>query len=209
MKLAGHNATQHGLSSRFYKLRLAAVFRWLHLYLSMLGFTALLFFAWTGITLNHPEWFGATQARIRELDGELKTDNIQSDSSRLEVVELLREKHSLRGRVASFENDERELSIVFKGPGYLADVLIVADSGQYRVTESSYGITGILNDLHKGRDTVASWSLLIDTAALVMIGFSLTGFGLVFFLKRRRVRGVTFALIGTIVLFAFCCWAAI
>jgi hypothetical protein len=32
----------------------AAAFRGLHIYLSMLSFSALMFFAFTGITLNHP-----------------------------------------------------------------------------------------------------------------------------------------------------------
>ena len=37
----------------------AAWMRWLHIYLSMLGFTALIFFSVTGITLNHADWFFA------------------------------------------------------------------------------------------------------------------------------------------------------
>ena len=32
--------------------------RTLHLYLSLLAFLTLLFFAVTGLTLNHPGWFG-------------------------------------------------------------------------------------------------------------------------------------------------------
>ena len=36
--------------------QLYSVLRWLHVYVSMLSFRAILFFAITGITLNHPEW---------------------------------------------------------------------------------------------------------------------------------------------------------
>ncbi len=190
------------------KLRLAAIFRWLHLYLSMLGFTSLFFFAWTGITLNHPTWFGATEARFRELKGELGMQSVQSDLDRLEVVESLREKHSLRGRVTQFDAESSEWAIVFKGPGYLADVTLDPANGRYMISESTYGTAGILNDLHKGRDTGKAWSLLIDISAMVMIAFSLTGFGLVFFLKKRRTRGVSVALLGTIGLFVVCYWAS-
>src|SRR3954467_14650699 len=38
-------------------LRLAAVMRWTHIYLSMFGLAVLLFFSATGITGNHPDWF--------------------------------------------------------------------------------------------------------------------------------------------------------
>src|SRR2546423_13238103 len=38
-------------------LRLAALMRWTHIYFSMFGLAALLFFSVTGITVNHPDWF--------------------------------------------------------------------------------------------------------------------------------------------------------
>lgn len=42
--------------------QLYSVLRWLHVYVSMLSFLTILFFAITGITLNHPEWtLGLTQ----------------------------------------------------------------------------------------------------------------------------------------------------
>ena len=31
--------------------------RWLHIYTSMFGLAAILFFSVTGLTLNHPDWF--------------------------------------------------------------------------------------------------------------------------------------------------------
>jgi hypothetical protein len=175
----------------------------------MLGFAALLFFAWTGITLNHPAWFGSTQARFRESDGQLEIQKIQPEIDRMEVVESLREKHSLRGRVTQFDSDSSEVTIVFKGPGYLADVLLDPSSGHYTISESTYGTAGLLNDLHKGRDAGKAWSLLIDVSAIVMITFSLTGFGLILFLRKRRTRGVTVALLGTLGLFFVCYWASI
>ncbi len=47
--------------------RIYAVLRWLHVYISMLSFLVILFFAITGVTLNHPEWtFGATETLEEE-----------------------------------------------------------------------------------------------------------------------------------------------
>ena len=50
----------------------AAIFRWLHIYLSMLGFGAIMFFAVTGITLNHPTWFGGSELQVQDLAGKFQ-----------------------------------------------------------------------------------------------------------------------------------------
>ena len=44
-------------------------FRWVHIYVSMLSFAALFFFAVTGITLNHPSWLGAGEQTLRDDQG--------------------------------------------------------------------------------------------------------------------------------------------
>ena len=47
-------------------IRFARLMRWLHIYLSMLGLAAVLFFSVTGITLNHPDWvFGQVERSAR------------------------------------------------------------------------------------------------------------------------------------------------
>ncbi|MEM1227806.1 MAG: PepSY-associated TM helix domain-containing protein, partial [Planctomycetota bacterium] len=116
----------------------AATIRWLHIYLSMLGFTALMFFSLTGITLNHPTWFGASEQRIVDEDGQLPVDWMEEDSAaginQLMIAEHLRQEHSLRGRVTEFETSEFDVMVVFKSPGYAADVFINRDDGRYTVT---------------------------------------------------------------------------
>ena len=49
------------------KQQLAVWSRWLHIYLSMVSFAVVFFFAVTGITLNHLDWFGGkeTTAQLR------------------------------------------------------------------------------------------------------------------------------------------------
>jgi len=46
------------------------VSRWLHIYLSIASFGILFFFAVTGLTLNHNEWF-ANQQHSRQIRGTL------------------------------------------------------------------------------------------------------------------------------------------
>lgn len=192
----------------------AAVVRWLHIYVSLLGFTALTFFAVTGITLNHPTWFGIDAVRTTEHKGELKKEwlNLPMPSgtttsdevdygqqvAKLEVVEHLRAAHKLKGTVGEFRVDELECTIIFKGPGYSADIYINREDGSYQVTEVAMGVVAIINDLHKGRDTGAAWSWVIDLSALLMVFVSITGTILIFYIKRKRWSGIITAVVGTI-----------
>ncbi|MEM6473450.1 MAG: PepSY-associated TM helix domain-containing protein, partial [Planctomycetota bacterium] len=72
---------------------------------------------------------------------------------------------------------------------------------RYGVTVTSSNAIAVMNDLHKGRDSGTAWSLLIDISAILMAAFSVSGFGLLFYLKKRRTSGVVTALIGTILVF--------
>ena len=44
--------------------------RWIHIYLSMFGLAAVLFFGVTGLTLNHPEWFLDGAGRTVRAEGQ-------------------------------------------------------------------------------------------------------------------------------------------
>ncbi|TWT43568.1 hypothetical protein KOR42_44480 [Thalassoglobus neptunius] len=197
----------------------AAAFRWVHIYFSMFGFATLMFFAFTGMTLNHPTWFGAGEQTIRDLQGEIPDTVIggvvesptgpQGDVSELKITvdelaiaELLRAEHHLKGRVTEFEVDEFECMIVFKGPGYAADIFLDHETGEYTLAETASGLMAVMNDLHKGRDSGAEWSLVIDISAVLTMLLSFSGFGLLFYVRRLRLSGVITAFIGTVVLVA-------
>jgi hypothetical protein len=187
--------------------------RWLHIYLSMFSMAALLFFAVTGITLNHPAWFFGGSERTVQVQGQLKTEwlnlpvpqpgaegrqDTANSVAKLDVVEYLRKMHGIRGALAEFRADERECMVTFKGPGYAADAFIDRASGRYDLTETAHGLVAIINDLHKGRDTGKVWSVLIDVSAVLMTFVSLTGLVLLFYIKRRCRSGLLIALVGTI-----------
>ena len=188
---------------------MAAAVRWLHIYLSLLGFTALIFFAATGVTLNHPTWFGADVQRTTNFTGAfdpglLRLPNSSDDPARsvdqLAVVEHLRSQHRIRGAVSEFRVDDFECLVLFKGPGYAADVVINREKGTYTATQNAMGAVAIINDLHKGRDSGWVWSLVIDASAALTILVSVTGLVLLFWLKRRRSSGLITAVVGTIIL---------
>lgn len=203
------------LSSRF-----AAVVRWLHIYVSLLAFTSLVFFGITGITLNHPTRFGVEAQTVTEHEGELPQDwlppvaaargdepaDAEAGVDKLAIAEHLRATHSLRGAVSEFRVDEYECLVLFKGPGYSADVVAQRDSRKYRATVTQMGIVAIMNDLHKGRDTGASWSVVIDVVSILTVFLSITGLILIFYLKRKRFSGIVTTVVGTVLLVAIALW---
>lgn len=192
----------------------AAAMRWLHIYVSLLAFAALVFFGATGITLNHPQWFDGGEPRLVERQGTMDAALVRHAAgadpevltTRLEVVEFLRAAHALRGAVSEFRTDEFECLILFKGPGYSADVVVSRTDGSYQLTETLHGVVAMMNDLHKGRDTGSAWSIVIDVVSLATVFVSLTGLVLIFYLKRKRVSGILVAVAGTVLLGAVAWW---
>lgn len=158
--------------------------RWLHTYLSLFAFTALLFFAVTGLTVNHPHWF-YSGIQVNETDGKLTVDLAETvvgkasntsqntepvtESDKDHIIAFLRRQHHVRGEVSEFRSDELECVVAFKGPGYSADATIDRQTGKYHLTQSRHGLVAVINDLHKGRDSGAAWSLVIDLSAVLMV----------------------------------------
>jgi hypothetical protein len=177
------------------KRRMASLSRWLHIYLSMASFAILLFFAVTGLTLNHAERFGA-QPRVTQIKGKVEINWVKAEDAavdKLAIVEHLRQAHGVKGALSDFRLDESEAAISFKGPGYAADAFINRETGEYELTETRSGLVAALNDLHKGRDAGREWSWLIDASAVLMTLVSLTGLVLIWFVKRRRLSGLMLA----------------
>src|SRR3954462_8922712 len=69
--LAGPSAAHHRSWRRRLSIRFAALMLWLHIYLSMFGLAAVLFFSVTGLTLNHPDWFFAQAERSDRAEGRI------------------------------------------------------------------------------------------------------------------------------------------
>lgn len=183
----------------YWRRHAAALGRWLHIYLSMASFAILLFFAVTGLTLNHAEWFTSGKDRTRHDKGTLNTQWLKPPDdavAKLEIAESLRHTHHITGTVSDFLIDEVQCTVSFKGPGYAADAFIDRASGTYELTECRLGVVAILNDLHKGRDSGPSWSLLIDASAVLMTVVSLSGLVLMWFFRRRRFNGFAVAVAG-------------
>ena len=185
-----------------FKRNIARWTRWLHIYLSMFSFAALLFFSLTGITLNHTSWIEGRQI-TEQIEGQLNPVWVKQNAGKpdkLEVVEYLRDEYHITAKLSEFRIEESECSVSFAGPGYTADGFIDRATGHYKMTITKSGFIAMMNDLHKGRDTSPAWTLLIDVSAVLIILVSLTGFSMIFFLNKKRLGGLITTIVGVLVI---------
>ena len=183
-------------------LRIHSVIRWLHTYISLVTLLIVLFFSVTGLTLNHSEW---TQGGVveRQVTGSINVKWLDINApDKLSIAEKLRQDHSLRGHVDELRIDDRECTVMFKAPGYAADAFIDVRTGKYQMTIAEEGKLAVMNDLHKGRHSGKLWSVLIDSSAILLTIISLSGLGLLFFLKRIRTGGLIVVGVGALLLIA-------
>lgn len=181
------------------RLRIHSLLRWLHIYTSMVSLVAVLFFAATGITLNHPDWLAGESTR--ELTGKMPpTWKTAAGVDWMVVDEILRNTQGVHGTLSDHRADDAEASVTFKAPGYGADCFIKLADGTYRLTVSYQGAIGVLNDLHRGRDSGRSWAWLIDIAGFFLAFLSLTGLGLLWYLKKVRLKGFATLVAGGVLL---------
>lgn len=180
----------------------ARVIRWLHIYVSMISFFLVLFFAVTGITLNHPDAFAFQQkqfTRKGKLNLNWVSDKLDTGSiNQLAILDYFRNNEKITGALSEWVVSPQQCLVSYKGPGYAADAFINRSEGSYELSINEAGWVGIMNDLHKGRDTGKKWSWVIDIAAIFMTIVSLTGIFLMVWMKKKRVSGLLVAIAGII-----------
>lgn len=190
--------------------RAAALARWLHIYVSMLSFGLLFFFALTGLTLNHADAFLPERVDERRQRGQVTAAWVRpgpgESVAKLEVVEHLRRVARIGGELAELRIEDALCTVVFKGPGYAAEARIDRATGGYELTETRMGLVAVLNDLHKARDTGPGWSLLVDLSAVLMVVVSLSGLVLILFVKRHLAAGLATGAVGTALALAAYLW---
>ena len=180
----------------------AKVARWLHIYLSMVSFAVVLFFAVTGLTLNHPDWFSSA-VKTRETKGSIDSSLLHGAGGpeKDAIVRSIRAKEHLHGAVDEVRVDDSEVSFSYRAPGYSADVIVERDRGTYTVTEVRNGFVAVMNDLHKGRDSGKAWGWLIDASAILLTLVSFTGLVILWFIYKRRISGLLIAAAGSMLCF--------
>ncbi|MEO9274471.1 PepSY-associated TM helix domain-containing protein [Marinomonas sp. 5E14-1] len=180
--------------------------RWIHIYSAAPVLLLMLFFAITGLLLNHTYWsLGQTKesdfslplpTSLRSLDW-----SGESSTTALAVFHWLDESHQIRGVDLSFEweKEEQLLLLYLDGPqgryaaeAYYEDAVIEVYKRQLPFFE-------MLNNLHRGKHVSGLWILLSDFSALCMALFCISGCWLMIMNSLQRRRTLSWIGIGSII----------
>jgi len=183
--------------------KLFSLCRWLHIYVSTALFSLLIFFCFTGITLNHAAWFtdeGEQQLKIAPLPQSLL--NSLNNGEKLALFNLQQHIEKLIGldEVRSIDVDREvgEISFDYPIPAGYVFVTVYLDSSEIEIEQKSGSLIALLNDLHKGRHSGEFWSWLIDISAGLILIFSLTGLVILLQNNKRRVKGIIYLILGSL-----------
>lgn len=168
----------------------------------------LILFSITGFTLNHAAAIKA-QPRVTSTTAELPAGLLKqlhdivavsasSESSPhalpKDVVRWLHRELAVRPAADKVEWSGDEVYLSLPRPGGDAWLTIDTASGAVTHEVTDRGWISFLNDLHKGRNTGAAWSLFIDVFAFAALVFAVTG---LFLLKMHAThRPATWPMVG-------------
>lgn len=162
-----------------------------HGYLSAFAFLALLFFAGTGILLNHPEWVGGTTPEPVEILFKLSPDEASSIGAATDPARRLSEiaggHAELAGAYRDGETVGADVFARLQGVSGLTDVRANLETGEVSVFVEKAAPLTVLNELHRGEHAGGVWRLAIDIMGGLLIGLSLLGYA-IFLSLRFRLR---------------------
>lgn len=177
------------MSSHHLRLLFKKWSRLIHIYLSMLGLLAIVFFSITGIMLNHEEWFGFAEPRISKKEGTVPAALLTAPD-KLGIVEKLRKDLGATGALDSFDVRDDELALVFKSPGRRTEATIARADGHAEVSIETHGFAGRFVELHRGTEAGPAWRLVIDATAILLLLSSFTGLVLWLLVPKWRPLGI-------------------
>jgi uncharacterized protein len=163
-----------------------------HGWLSAFAFLALMFFAVTGLLLNHPEWFTPksddkpAEWTITLSKPDLARAQAAADPARA-LAEAVGRERKLRGAYQSGEIIDGEAMIRLEGVTGSSDLIVDLTTGAAEATVSRADLVTTMNELHRGKNAGAAWKAVIDISAIVILALSLIGYVL-FFSLRFRLR---------------------
>ena len=159
-----------------------------HGYLSAFAFLALMFFSFSGIGLNHPDWLAEEAEGVR-VAATLPLEQLQAAQKSADPGAALglraAERMPLKGAYASADINGGEAFLRFTGVKGASDVTIDLKAGAARGEVRTADALVVLNDLHRGKNVGAAWRWVIDISAIVLLVLSLLGYVLFFTLRFR------------------------
>lgn len=163
-----------------------------HGYFSAFAFLALIFFAATGILLNHPPDPDKANARAPPVPKTLKLspDELKQlgddKTAPAELARIVGRHEHLIGAFSDGQVSGRDLFVRLQGVRGTSDLVAHLDTGEVEVTVEPAGAVAVLNDLHRGERAGPAWRFAIDVIAVTLIAMSTLGY-LIFLTLRFRL----------------------
>jgi hypothetical protein len=161
-----------------------------HGYISAFAVLVLMFFAGTGILLNHPDWL-TSEVEPQKLSAVLPAGDIAAAEKSADAGAALgaaaARQMNLIGTYSSGDVDNREALLRFEGAKGMSTVIIDLKSGKAQATLQKADMVTMLNDLHRGKNAGEAWRALIDISGALILILSLIGY-ILFFSMRFRFR---------------------
>jgi len=162
-----------------------------HGYLSAFSFLALLFFAATGIVLNHPDWLQGDSAPLKEATVKLAPAELArvaaAKAPGRALADAVGAKTRLVGGYREGEVSGDDLFVRLQSVRGSSDLRANLHTGEVAVTVERLSAAEVLNGLHRGEQAGAAWRLWIDILGGLLIILSILGY-ILFFSLRFRVR---------------------
>lgn len=160
-----------------------------HGYLSALAFLALIFFAGTGVLLNHPGLLQGEPPAPVETAFTLSAEEIAAVRTAAEPGRELARIASAHGELAGAyragDLAGDDLYVNLQGVRGRSDVTGNLATGEVTVHVERADAVGVANELHRGEHAGDAWRFLIDAIAAVLIFMSIIGLVLFFSLRFR------------------------
>lgn len=177
--------------------------RWLHLYSGVPVVMAMVFYAITGFTLNHPNFnLGESQKTSFEIELPASVKHAdwenQPNLSSLQLLHWLDTEHNLRGVELEIEWDDGDqlLIIEMTNPSGAKTVEAYIEDGIAEVFRRELSLVSTLNNLHRSKHVTGLWKNLSDLAAICMLVFCLSGIYLIFINKTQRTTSASWLVLG-------------
>ncbi|MBK9549975.1 MAG: PepSY-associated TM helix domain-containing protein [Gemmatimonadetes bacterium] len=170
--------------------RVVSATRTVHIYLTVFAMLLMVFFAATGLLLNHEEWVSASEAAPVETTGTLPMALLTHAPDTAGIIETLRTTYGALGALSTFDSDGEELRVELRGPGRRFEAVITLATGAMTITKEMRPFLIRMDDLHRGKDSGTAWSWLIDLSAILLLLGALTGITLWIALPKRRTLGL-------------------
>ena len=190
------------------KLRVYRQCRLWHGYLSAFAFVALLFFAVTGIFLNHPEWFTSKAPPVQSQNLTLTTAQVEelrtSPEPAQDLTRIVAAQTTLYGEYNDGAVVGEEVFARLKGVRGSSDLRANLSDSSVQVTAEPATTMALLNALHRGEQAGAAWRTYIDVAAGALILVALAGFAIFFSMTARLQTALLItgsSVVGTVLLF--------